>query len=76
MRPISLNYHWSKYLKNWLVMPLIWMGSVWLGCLVTGIEFTWRPFVLAMIVSFINNVIEAVVDDRPVNGPYRWKDRT
>lgn len=73
--PIRFQYHWSKYLKNWLVWPIIWCGTIWTACQFTGIPFTFWTFVLVITVQFVENVFEATFDERPINGPYRWRKK-
>jgi len=61
--------------RNMIMTPTIWALVTELTARVLGVQTSWRIWALIVVSCLVQDFIDAVVEDRPVAGPYRWKKR-
>lgn len=61
--------------RNWVMTPTLYALLVVLMTKIVGIDMSWKLWVVVVWGGLVQDFIDFVVEDRPVMGPYRWKQR-
>ena len=65
----------STYLKlrNRLLTPLTWLVCLKAAAVLTGLEYTWRLVLFSVLMALVSDMIDFIVEKRPLIGPKRWE---
>lgn len=63
----------NRYVRNLLLVPLLWAVPTMFVATLLGIEPSWRLFILLCFAQLCSDFLDFAFEGRPLMGPRRWK---